>query len=87
MNSLHDNRLNNVDMSLQSGSTFNRKQPKKTSGPQFSNDKSKIADVFELPITVVNNVLYQQIRQQYNQQSTKKDQWREVDRKLFFGIN
>jgi hypothetical protein len=30
---------------------------------QFSNDKAKIADVFELPITVVNNVLYQQIRQ------------------------
>jgi hypothetical protein len=26
--------------------------------PQFSNDKAKIADVFELPITVVNNVLY-----------------------------
>ena len=25
---------------------------------QFSNDKAKIADVFELPITVVNNVLY-----------------------------
>ena len=25
----------------------------------FSNDKAKIADVFELPITVVNNVLYQ----------------------------
>jgi len=24
----------------------------------FSNDKAKIADVFELPITVVNNVLY-----------------------------
>jgi len=34
----------------------------------FSNDKAKIADVFELPITVVNNVLYQQIRQQYNNQ-------------------
>ena len=26
--------------------------------PKFSNDKTKIADVFELPITVVNNVLY-----------------------------
>ena len=25
---------------------------------KFSKDKTKIADVFELPITVVNNVLY-----------------------------
>jgi hypothetical protein len=29
---------------------------------KFSKDKTKIADVFELPITVVNNVLYQSIR-------------------------
>ena len=31
---------------------------------QFSNDKAKIADVFELPITVVNNVLHHQLSQQ-----------------------
>ena len=46
------------------GSNGEQEQVKKS---QFSNDKAKIADVFELPITVVNNVLYQQIRQQYNQ--------------------
>jgi len=35
---------------------------------RFSSDKAKIADVVELPITVVNNVLYQPLRQQFNQQ-------------------
>lgn len=29
-------------------------------------EKTKIADVFELPITVVNNVIYQGIRQQFS---------------------
>ncbi len=34
------------------------KQPPQGMQQKFSNDKTKIADVFELPITVVNNVLY-----------------------------
>ena len=40
---------------------------------KYLKDKSKIADVIELPITVVNNVLYHDITEQFNQNRVSKN--------------